>query len=254
MILRDDLVRFLDHTLNLAAIPHDHANNGLQVEGRAEVRRVVGSVDACQALYDEAARLDADFIFVHHGESWGPGFQRIVGPLARRMATLHRAGMSLYAVHLPLDAHPTLGHNACLAAMLQLQEPQPFAVFDGAAIGYYGALPEPLAPAALAARVDELLGTSCRVYPFGGDRAIRRLGIVSGGAVKALDEAAQYGLDALLTGEVRHQDYHYMRELGRTVIVGGHYHTERPGIHAVLALLQAQFALDCHFVPLPTGM
>ena len=115
---RTDLVRFLDTILELSSWPDDPSNNGLQFAGSGTVERAVFAVDASAELFRIAAERHADFIFVHHGFSWGSGIRRIDGILADRITTLAKNGISLYAAHLPLDAHPRFGHNAlpCCAA------------------------------------------------------------------------------------------------------------------------------------------
>ena len=106
---RDELTKFLDEALDLSAFAEDVSNNGVQVEGRDEVRKAVFAVDASQTLFDEAAKRAADFIFVHHGLSWGANPRRLTGFTARRFGTLFRHGITLYAAHLPLDAAPEFG-------------------------------------------------------------------------------------------------------------------------------------------------
>jgi dinuclear metal center YbgI/SA1388 family protein len=253
MIMRDELVAYLDERLAIRAIPLDKSSNGLQVEGRAEVRRVVGAVDGSLQSYRQAAARQADLLFVHHGEFWGEGVRAVTGRVARRLGTLLRAEVSLYAAHLPLDAHPELGHNAVIAQRLALVETQPFAPYAGVMIGIAGRLPEPLPMAALVARIDAALATHASVCgPVAGP--VRRLGIVSGGGAAAIAECQRLGLDALLTGEVGHTDFHPIHELGIPVIAAGHYRTEAPGVEAVLAELTQRFGLACEFLDLPTGL
>ena len=110
-----ELTQFLDRELNLEAFRQDHSNNGLQVEGSAEVRRAAFAVDACLATFELAAEKGVDFLFVHHGLSWGAEPRRFTGVTARRLRTLFNAGISLYAAHLPLDANPVFGNNAELS-------------------------------------------------------------------------------------------------------------------------------------------
>lgn len=253
MMNRNELVHELNDLLNLDDIPEDSSNNGLQVEGRTEVRRVIGGVDACLELYQHAIEQKADFIFVHHGESWGGGWRTLTGPVAKRIHTLMTAGMSLYAAHLPLDAHPVIGHNARLAAMMKLTNRRPFAQYAGAMIGVYGELPHPSTAADLADRLGEQLQGPVTCYDF-RQRPISRVGIVSGGGMGALEECEKYQIDCLITGECTHSSYHAIKERSMAVLAGGHYRTETPGVHAVLNLLHERFQLDCQFIDLPTGL
>ena len=123
---RNDIVRFLDRILELDQWPDAPYNNGLQFAGDAEVAKAVCAVDASAELFCKAADLDAGFIFVHHGISWGSGIRRIDGLLAERIKLLAANGISLYAAHLPLDANPRFGHNARLADMIGLTERRTF--------------------------------------------------------------------------------------------------------------------------------
>ncbi len=248
-----ELCRFLDHTLNINSFPSDKSNNGLQVEGNHEVKSVVGGVDACYELYDKAAAYKADFIFVHHGESWGAGWRYLTGVTARRLNKLFQHRMSLYAAHLPLDAHLELGHNAQIARQLKLADCQGFACYDQIPIGICGTLPAPTKPEALAQAVNVGLKTICRIYDF-EPKTISRVGIISGSGLSALSECQALNLDCLITGECHHTHYHLIQEAGIAVIIAGHYKTEIPGVLAVLDLLRQQFKLQCHFFDIPTDM
>ena len=117
---RDELVKFLNETLALKDFAGDVSNNGLQIEGNCEVNKVLFAVDGCQEVFEMAAQEKADFIFVHHGISWGSGMKYWVGSDARRFRTLFGNGISLYGAHLPLDANKLYGHNALLGDMIGL--------------------------------------------------------------------------------------------------------------------------------------
>ncbi len=252
MVERNSLVDFLDNLLTTHGIPGDKSANGLQVEGAAEVRRVIGAVDACLQTYEAVIQNEGDFLFVHHGEFWG-GITSIRGRQAQRFGTLLRHGISLYAAHLPLDAHPRLGHNARIADMLGLREPRTFAEYAGAEIGVYGDLPEPMRIEAFVELVDARLTTSSQHWDFAG-RPIRRIGVVSGGGASCLADCPALGIDCLLTGEINHTAYHVMRELGMSALAAGHYRTEVPGVVAVLDEISRSFDLPCEFVDIPTGL
>lgn len=253
MVNRDELTRALDTLLDIHAIAADKSNNGLQVEGCETVETVVVGVDGCLALYEHAVALGAEFIFVHHGESWGPGWQYVTGRTAARLGTLMRSNISLYAAHLPLDVHPVHGHNACIARKLQLSALQPFADYGGFDVGMYGTLPLPQSVTDLATQLDSILDTQSMIYDF-RQAEIRTVGIVSGAGFDAVAECQTLNIDCLITGECDHTDYHIMRELSAAVITCGHYRTEVPGVVSVMEYLHEQFALDCHFIDLPTGL
>ncbi len=252
MVQRRDLVRFLDDLLPPLAGCHDGSNNGLQVEGACDVRKVAFGVDACLVLFERAAEIGADFIVVHHGLSWGGGIKRFTGIHARRFAVLFKHDISLYASHLPMDAHPEVGHNAEIARGLGLRKLRPYFEYDGAKIGWRGELPRSLTPAALGQKVGHLLDAEVEVVAAGPAR-IRSVGVVSGGGGCAIEDSAEDGLDCLVTGETGHGNHHPIREAGINVIAAGHYKTEVPGLKAVMARIEKRFRVPCEFIDFPTG-
>jgi len=254
MPTRTELVDFLDQLLRPPPGMMDSSNNGLQIEGRAEVCRAVFGVDACAALFEQAAALEADVVFVHHGLSWKDNQRFLIGLHARRLGILFRHGLSLYASHLPLDLHPEVGNNAVFAKQLGLLEMKTFCRYGGVEIGYGGRLPKPLSLAELVQQVDRLLGTTSRVIGTGPE-PVRAVGIVSGGGADAAEECMAAGFDCLITGEAGHSHHHPIAESGVRVITAGHYRTETVGPKAVMARVAAQFpGLDCRFLDVPTGL
>lgn len=252
MVRRDELVSYLDELLNIEAVPGDKSSNGLQVEGKGEVRRIIGAVDACAATYEQTIEEDGDFIFVHHGEFWS-SLSSLTGRVGQRFRLLFQHDLSLYAAHLPLDAHPTLSHNACMARLFEIEEATPFAEYAGAHVGLWAELPTPLSLAQIQETLNDGLSTSCQlVTPH--DKPISRLAIVSGGGSSALPECQALGIECLVTGEVGHTDFHIVHELGIPLIAAGHYKTECPGVEAVLLHLAEQFDVACEFIDIPTGL
>ena len=253
-MLRDELVGFLDATLELERFPGDCSNNGLQIEGADEVGKVLFAVDGCQEVFDRAAAERADFVFVHHGLSWNGGMKRWVGIDARRFRTLFANGISLYAAHLPLDAHPVYGNNAVLCDIVGLKKRQPFFEYAGVKIGFSGELPRRCTVAKLAAK----LGDALEIEPtLRGDRelAVRRAAIVSGGGgVEAVLAAKAVGADVLVTGELEHVMHHVALETGVAVIALGHYASETTGVLAMQKLVAETFGVDTVFAEAETGL
>ncbi|MHB9140178.1 MAG: Nif3-like dinuclear metal center hexameric protein, partial [Victivallaceae bacterium] len=166
---------------------------------------------------------------------------------------LFRNNISFYAVHLPLDAHPRLGHNARLADMIGLKKRKMFFEYDGAPIGVAGKLPSTQSAKALAECFEKDLG--CQAVIFNAAKKISSVGIVSGGGGSGAVLAAQAEkLDCLVTGEIGHSSYHYIKETGIPVIGLGHYYSETPGVLAVMEKIKDKFGIDCEFVDIPTGM
>lgn len=251
---RTELTAYLDRELNLAAFPEDASNNGLQIEGGAEVNRVLFGVDGCLALFRHAAEGKFDFVFVHHGISWGGEPRRWTGIHAERFRTMFGSDISLYGVHLPLDAHPELGNNARLSALAGLAELEPFCNYHGYDIGFLGRTRQLVTAAELAGELEAKLNTSSRLIADSG-RTLRRVAVVSGGGgMDALEQAAAAGADLLITGELEHVMYHPAYELGMPVLALGHYATETVGPKAVMERVRKEFGLECEFADYPTGL
>jgi len=247
-----ELIAYLDEYLRVREI-EDTSQNGLQVEGPTEVRRVAFAVDACQEAFDRAVAEKAQLLIVHHGLFWEKP-QRLVGPLFRRVRTLILGGCGLYAAHLPLDAHPEVGNNAELARQLGLQDIRPFGRYHGVEIGVAGTLEPPLPIATLIGRLIQILHVPpVRVLAHGPAEA-RRVAVISGDAVSMLEQVAEAGLDTFITGETRHQAFHPVAELKMNVLFAGHYATEAVGPRALARHLEEKFGLETVFLDVPTGM
>ncbi|SDP18881.1 Nif3-like dinuclear metal center hexameric protein [Pseudomonas jinjuensis] len=236
--------RFLD-----AARIQDYCPNGLQVEGRAEVRRIVSGVTASQALLDAAVAADADAVLVHHGYFWKGENPCVVGMRQRRLKTLLNHDISLLAYHLPLDMHPEVGNNVQLARQLGLVVEGPLEPGNPRSIVLLGSLPEPQEPAAFARHVAGALSREPLLVE--GDRPIRRIAWCTGGAQGYIDQAIAAGVDAYLTGEVSEQTVHSARENGISFIAAGHHATERYGVQALGEYLSRQFGIEHRFIDCP---
>ena len=254
---RNDIVRFLDKILELDQWADDPSNNGLQFAGDAEVANAVFAVDASAELFCKAADLDASFVFVHHGISWGAGIRRIDGILAERIKLLAANGISLYAAHLPLDANPRFGHNARLADMIGLADRRAFGSYHGKQIGFRGVLPESKTVSELAEIFNKALPSSGD-FGFVGDpeQEVKSVGIISGGGAwpELLDEFADDHLDCLISGEATHKVFHPAKESGTTILTLGHYRSETPGVFAVMDLVKSKFGIETAFIDIPTNM
>jgi len=239
---RDDLADYLDECLEATRF-RDYCPNGLQVEGRAEVRRVVCGVTASQALLDAAVAQSADAVLVHHGWFWKSEDGRVTGFRKRRMATLMNHDISLYAYHLPLDAHAELGNNAQLAERLAWRVEGRFGEQE---IGFLGRTASATA-GQLAVELERVLGRAPQLVGDAG-RALKRIAWCTGGAQAYFEEAIASGADCFISGEISEQTFHLARESGIPFIAAGHHATERYGIQALGAHLQEEFGLACPYV------
>jgi dinuclear metal center YbgI/SA1388 family protein len=250
-ILRTELVQWLDSYLEIAAFK-DRSLNGLQLEGRATVSRIAVAVDSTLATLEEAAQSGADFLIVHHGWFWGQPLA-IAGAHGKRVKTALEAGFSLYAAHLPLDAHPEVGNNVSLANALSLTDLHPFGEHKGVPIGVRGRFPVPLSLQDMADQIQTITGEICLVHG-GGPGMISSVGICSGEGADLIVAAAAAGLDAFITGEPSHTHFSDPFEHGVNAIFCGHYESETLGVRALAVKLEDTFGLPWQFLHLPTGL
>ena len=246
MVLRDDLQSHLRQLLDVDRF-RDYGPNGLQVEGRAEVRRIVSGVTASLELIEAAADHRADALLVHHGLFWRGQDGCITGWLRSRLATLLAHGINLYAYHLPLDGHPEFGNNAQFGARLGLKADARFGEQD---LGFAGASAALTSLAALAAAVQGACGRTPTVVP-GDGRTLQRIGWCTGGAQGYFEAAIAAGVDAYVTGEISEPQAHIARETGVAFIACGHHATERFGAPALAAHVASQFGLEHRFIDIP---
>lgn len=224
----------------------DYAPNGLQVEGRAEIAKIITGVTASQALLDEAVKRNADAVLVHHGYFWKNEAAVIKGMKRNRLRTLLANDINLFGWHLPLDAHPELGNNAQLAKLLDIDvrgEIMPLMP--------WGELAQPVSGEAFAQRIAEKLGRQPLHCGDNAPETIRRIAWCSGGGQGFIDSAAAFGVDAFVTGEVSEQTIHSAREQGIHFFAAGHHATERGGIKALGEWLAQHHGLDVTFIDIP---
>lgn len=222
----------------------DYGPNGLQVEGRPEVRRVASGVTASLAFIDAAIEAGADTLLVHHGLFWRGQDGRLTGWLKERVKRLMAHDLNLFAYHLPLDAHAELGNNAQFGARLGLAADARFGEQD---LGFAGPAAAHASAAALAAAARQALGREVLLLP-GDGRPLRRVGWCTGGAQGYFEAAIAAGADAFVTGEVSEPQAHLARETGVAFLACGHHATERYGAPAVAAAVAARFGLEHHFI------
>jgi dinuclear metal center YbgI/SA1388 family protein len=236
------------HLRELLAVDRfqDYGPNGLQVEGREEVRTIVSGVTASLAFIEAAAEAGADAILVHHGLFWRGQDGRVTGWMKKRLAALLSRDLNLFAYHLPLDAHPELGNNAQLGQRLKFTRTGTFGDKD---LGWLGTPPQAagMTLAALKALVQFRLGREPLVVE-GDGRPIRTVAWCTGGAQGYLDAAIAAGADCYLTGEISEPQAHLARESGVAFMACGHHATERYGVQALGEHLAQAFGLQHRFI------
>lgn len=242
------LVEEADRYLNAAAIA-DYCPNGLQVQGRAEVRRIVSGVTASQALLDAAVEAQADLVLVHHGYFWKNEDPRVIGIKQRRLKTLLINDISLLAYHLPLDVHPEVGNNVQLARLLGLTVEGQLEPDNPRSVGLVGSLPQAISAAEFAQRIEVALGRLPLVVE--GSRPINRVAWCTGGAQGYIEQAVAAGVDAYVTGEVSEPTVHIARENDLSFFAAGHHATERYGVQALGDYLAQRFDIEHIFIDVP---
>ena len=243
MAQRSDIESHLATLLEVARF-RDYGPNGLQVEGKPEVHKLVSGVTASLALIDAAIAAGADAILVHHGLFWKGQDGRVTGWMKARLERLLAHQVNLYAYHLPLDAHPELGNNAQLGRRLGWVADEHF---GEQGLGFIGALDDGMRVHALAARVQQGLARAPTVLP-GDGRVLRRVAWCTGGAQGYFEAAIAAGADVFVTGEISEPQAHYARETGVAFIACGHHASERYGAPAVAARVAQAFDIEHEFI------
>ena len=222
----------------------DYCPNGLQVEGRGEINRIVTGVTASAALIEAAVADGADALIVHHGYFWRGEDARITGMRRRRLGLLFQHNLNLFAYHLPLDAHPEIGNNATLARQLGLEIATRFGDQNVATLG---TVASGSTVASFARTITEKLGRPPMVI---GDaaRPLRRIAWCTGGAQGMFEQAIALNVDAYLSGEISEQTVHLARESGVAYIAAGHHATERYGVQALGEHLAQRFGVQHRFI------
>ncbi len=250
---RDTIIEFLNGIYKIEEWS-DSSMNGLQVEGDDNVTGIALGVDASLELFEKAKENNMNFVVVHHGFYWGKVFP-VTSFWRRRFKFLLENNLSLYACHLPMDAHSTIGHNSTIAQNLGLLNVEPFGEYHGNFIGIKGELPQSV-------KIDEFKDSLADIFDYGvrifkfGNESIKTIGIVSGDAVteEILKECAKKGVDLFITGETNHVAYHIMKELKLNVAFCGHYSTERFALFKLEGILKEEFNIPVKFFEIPTGM
>lgn len=241
-MLLNELCNYIASLLQIGMF-RDYCPNGLQVEGRSEIRRIATGVTASQDVLDTAIDWGADAILVHHGYFWRNEDAVITGIKKRRIAQLLRNEVSLLAYHLPLDAHPELGNNVQLGKLLGLDE---LGRFGEQNIACIGSLSQPVRLEQFVEKISLKLKRSPQVI---GDpqRMLSKMAWCSGGAQNYFEAAVASGADAYLTGEISEQNFHVAAETGVAFIAAGHHATERLGVQALGEHLAGRFGLEHRF-------
>ncbi len=244
------LTAWLDSTLQTARY-RDYAPNGLQVEGKPEIRHIITGVTASEALLRAAIERGADTVLVHHGWFWRNEDPRVLGPRRRRLALTLAHDLNLIGYHLPLDAHPTLGNNAQLARVLGLQ---PMRDAEGVPLTcgrdgliWLGEAPGAATLGQFAEQVSQRLQRQA-LWVGDAQAPVGRVAWCTGGAQNMMQEAVEAGATVYITGEASEPNAHLARETGVGFIAAGHHATERYGVQALGEAVAAEFGIKVEFI------
>jgi len=244
-VKRDKIVEYLNECLKVDEFK-DYCNNGLQVQGRGDVSKIVTGVTLSKKLIGEAVKRNAEMIIVHHGIFLNdvPSPIQLKGVVKERIKMLLSNDISLVGYHLPLDAHAEIGNNISLAKLLGVKKCEPLEV------GYVGELDAETGLREFVKLVDEKLKVKSFVLPYGKEK-IKRIAIVSGGSSPYFEKAFDMGADLLLGGDIREGEVRKMEEAGINYINAGHYNTEKLGIQNLGKLVEEKFRVKAEFVDIP---
>lgn len=237
------LVADLGHFLQVSRF-QDYCPNGLQIEGRAEVKRIVSGVTASQALIDAAIAHDADAVLVHHGYFWRGEPPEVTGIKKKRIKSLLDHDISLLAYHLPLDAHPQVGNNVQLAQVLGWQIDH---WLDEKNMLPVAILPQTMLLSQLSEHVASHLQRQPHVLAV-EDKPVKRVAWCTGAAQQYIQQAVEAGVDVFVSGEVSEQTWHTVCETGVAYMAAGHHATERYGVQALGAWIAQNYAVEHSYI------
>lgn len=243
MVDRNEILTFLNSFLRIDEF-EDSLPNGLQVEGKPQIGKILTGVSASLELFERARADQAEMVIVHHGLFFKRDNPAVTGGLRKRLRVLLENEINLLAYHLPLDAHPEIGHSALGGRALNLRNIQPFETY-----GIAGEV-DAVAPEQFFQDVKALYGTNILIFPF-GPQSIRRVALISGGAQGDLARAISAGMDVFITGEASEFVMHLARDNDIHFIAAGHYATERLGIQKLAEILAAKFTVKTQFIDIP---
>lgn len=244
----EDLVAFCDERTNRAQITDfPPAMNGLQAANSGKVTKIGAAVDAGAVPFEMAAAAGIDFLIVHHGMNWKPPMP-LTGANYRKVKQLFDADIAVYSSHLPLDLHPEIGNNACIARRLGLEITDWFLPYEGHCIG--AIIEQVPLRTVLHQRIHELFPDTFTCIEAGPEQP-RRMGLLSGSGQSAISQLRASGIDTFLTGELKQEHFNIAQEEGLNLYLGGHYNTEVFGVMALAEECAQKFGLEWEF--LPTG-
>jgi len=245
MVSRDRITEFLHEYLRVDDF-EDHCVNGIQVEGKKQISKIILGVTASKRLFSEALERKGDMIIVHHGLFWKKdlGLLKITGWMKERISILLKSDINLAAYHLPLDAHPEVGNNIQIINRLSLEVEEKFDV------GYLAQTKRRIGLNDFVDFLDKKIGTSAITFPF-GKKEVKKLLIISGASGKFFEDAGRLGADTFITGGLDEYMIRIAEEIELNLINIGHYNSEKLGVQALGERLEKEFSIEAAFIDIP---
>lgn len=251
MVFRDEIIEYINKEVLRIKEIKDESVNGLQIEGKEEVYKIVTGVSASLELFQKGVQNNADMIIVHHGLLWlGNPVSAIKGLFKERLKYLFDHNITLLAYHLPLDMNPDLGNNIILAKEIGLENLEAFGEYKGIKIGFKGVFSKPLHIEEVLNKIKNIVGSSLLTFLY-GPKEVKKVGIVSGGASGEIKDAINEKLDLFITGEASEYVMYLAKEGKIHFVSAGHYYTEKFGIKALGEKVSKQFNIPVEFIDIP---
>ena len=250
MVSRTKLKNYLNSLLNIFEY-QDYCPNGLQIEGKEEIKKIAFAVSATKDSIQKAVALGADALVVHHGLFWKfHGAKKLTGPFYQRVAPIIKSDMNLFGYHLPLDANLEVGNAKAIADYLQLTDLKAFGDYKGMPTGVKGKFKKKINAKQLKNSLENILGHNVMHASPDDEQDISSIGIITGGANSDWVSSQKEGLDSYLTGEMSEHDWHESKEAGIHFYAGGHNATESFGIQRLLERINKDFeGLELFYIP-----
>ena len=245
MAHRNEILNFINEYLNISEF-EDYCVNGLQVEGKENINRIVFGVSVSQRLFHETAKINGDMIIVHHGLFWksDPTPFSLTGILKKRLELLIKNDINLAAYHLPLDAHSEVGNNAQIMKKLEINN------FQQVDLGFLGKLNSKTHRDEFIKIVNSKIGTTAQLFPFGPEK-IQHVLAVSGGSSSMYQLAVQNNADIFIGGDIKENIVRELEEVGLNYINAGHYNSEKLGVRALSQIVRDKFDVICDYIDIP---
>jgi dinuclear metal center YbgI/SA1388 family protein len=244
------IVDFLDNYLEIKETK-DSSWNGLQIEGKQEIKKIAFCVTAGADVFDKIKKENPDLVIVHHGIFWKETNPSVVSWQKNRVLSLLKNNISLYACHLPLDKHKEVGNNAQILELLGLKIKEPINDNLSENIGWIGEN-KPILLDDIINKLNKELKTECIVLKY-GNKKVKRIGVISGGAPYHVVELIDKKVDLYITGDPA-DITEVVKDAGINVIFAGHYATETVGVKALAKVLEEKFRIETVFVDFPTNL